>query len=162
MCDSNQDGSSFPKNQVKKELWSINEKFWRFSRNRLKFVLTSFIILLMLGANVCFTSDKFVKATDLTSLIATPAKANPIPSSLNYSNLDLSSSTPISKIDFRELSINYANNTPVWISLSPNAYAYHKTYSCAANRTKYEVIKVTTTEAREKYHRSPCKICHPN
>lgn len=51
--------------------------------------------------------------------------------------------------------------TPVWISLSPNAYAYHKTYSCAANRTKYEVVKVTTTEAREKYVRSPCRICHP-
>lgn len=158
---NNQDGSSSQKNQVKKEFWSLNEKSWHFSRNRLKFVLTSFVILILLGANVCFTSDKFIEAPDLTSLISTPAKANPIPTSLNYSNLDISSSTRISKLDYRELSINYDNNTPVWISLSPNAYAYHKTYSCAANRTKYEVIKVTTTEAREKYHRSPCKICQP-
>lgn len=56
---------------------------------------------------------------------------------------------------------HYVNNTPVWISLSPNAYAYHRTYRCAANRTKYKVIEVTTTEAREKYYRSPCGICHP-
>lgn len=53
------------------------------------------------------------------------------------------------------------NNTIVYISTSPNAYAYHRSFGCANNRTKYSVISVTTTEAREKYHRSPCGTCHP-
>ena len=151
MSENNQNGISFQKDKITKKNWRFNYKY----------VLTSFIVLLLLGSNVFLTSERLGKVPDLSSLIATPAKANPVPTSLNYSNLDLSSYTPISKLDFRELSINYAYNTPVWISTSPNAYAYHKTYSCAANRTKYEVIKVTTTEAREKYHRAPCKICQP-
>lgn len=162
MSENNQDGICHPKDKVVKKLWRFNYKY----------VLTSLVFILTLGANVFFSSNKFEKEPDLTAFFATPANAaNPLPSnyeyptnlrySQNYVNASVKTNSTVTKLGTGEQLTYYTNTTPVWISLSPNAYAYHKTYSCAANRTKYEVIKVTTTEAREKYHRTPCKICQP-
>lgn len=54
-----------------------------------------------------------------------------------------------------------AGEQKVFVVMSGNAYAYHKTRTCSAvQRATHPVKEVTLKEAQEKMHRKPCGICY--
>lgn len=49
----------------------------------------------------------------------------------------------------------------VWIVLSPNAYAYHRTTNCRAVRqATHDIKSVPIDAAIAKYHRRACGYCY--
>lgn len=53
-------------------------------------------------------------------------------------------------------------NDVVYICTGSSATKYHRTADCRGlNNCKGSIVKVTRSDAENKYHRTPCKICKP-
>lgn len=63
--------------------------------------------------------------------------------------------------------INAGEATPasgqetVYVVMSPNAYAYHRTTNCdGVRKAKHAIKQVSLEDATKKMNRRPCKLCY--
>lgn len=132
------------------------------TKDIIKSKVAIFIILLLLGSNSYFIYEKYYKNSEISS--EKYLQPNQLMAKSQYVE-NFNRNSDEEKVEGTLSSIKSAtksyNSDIVFISTSPNAYAYHRTFKCAKNRTKYSVKSVTRTEALDKYDRSPCNICNP-
>lgn len=65
------------------------------------------------------------------------------------------------------IAINAGENYPasgqetVYVVMSPNAYAYHRTTNCdGVRKAKHPIKQVSIDDATNKMKRRPCKLCY--
>ena len=55
-----------------------------------------------------------------------------------------------------------SETTYVYICTGSSSTKYHKTSSCRGlNNCQGDIVKITKSDAENKYHRTACKICKP-
>lgn len=55
---------------------------------------------------------------------------------------------------------NVYEHAKVFVVMSNNAYAYHKTRNCSAVKKATHKVKEVTLEEAKEMGRRPCKICY--
>ena len=63
-------------------------------------------------------------------------------------------------LPFRMGGIRLLEQQKVYVVMSNNAYAYHKTKDCSAVKKATHKVKEVSLEEAEKMGRKPCKICY--
>ena len=60
------------------------------------------------------------------------------------------------------ISIRADQSDKVYVVMSQNAYAYHRTRDCKGLRNaRHEITEVSLEKATNEMNRKPCKLCYP-